>query len=251
MSKYTTELRYICEKANGLEESEGYSSIDAIIAGAIPKIFDFDFPLFDPNYKNVICGKILMHYYTQEIGFETVGLWKLKLRTKLNEIMPYYNKLYKSELLDFNPFYDVDLTTEHSATGSRNEIYNAKDLEQRENESTQRTENVTDSLNWNLFSDTPQNGLTEVDRLRYLTEATKNTNEGTTVNENTSTSKDGNTKTTENEGEVKTVDDYITRVSGKNGGVSYSKLLQEFRETFLNIDLMVINDLQDLFMGVW
>ena len=52
-----------------------------------------------------------MHYYTREIGFETVGLWKLKLQTKLNEIMPYYNKLYETELLKYNPLYDVDMTT--------------------------------------------------------------------------------------------------------------------------------------------
>ena len=115
MSKYTTEMRYICETEAGLSESVGYSKIKDVIAKAIPKIFDFDFPIFDENYRNVLETKILKHYYTREIGLETYGLWKLKLDTKLNEIMPFYNQLYKSALLEFNPLYEVD----YSKTGNR------------------------------------------------------------------------------------------------------------------------------------
>ena len=37
--------------------------------------------------------------------------------------------------------------------------------------------------------------------------------------------------------------------SGFNG--SMSALLQEYRQTFLNIDLMVIQALEPLFMGIW
>ena len=104
MSKYTTEVRYICETAAGYDESKGFDDIDEIIEAAVPNIFNFNFPIFDPTYKNVICSKILMHYYTREIGLETVGLWKLKLRTKLNEIMPYYNKLYNISYLQMSLF---------------------------------------------------------------------------------------------------------------------------------------------------
>ena len=118
MSKYTTEVRYICETAAGLTNSEGYNSVEDIIYKALPSVFNFTFPIFDESYRSVIETKILKHFYTREIGFETVGLWKLKLNTKLNEIMPYYNKLYKSELLEFNPLYDVDLTRKHKIEGN-------------------------------------------------------------------------------------------------------------------------------------
>ena len=87
MSKYTTELRYICEMYAG-GESKGYSDVNKVIQAAIPKVFDFDFPIFDEAYRNVLCTKILKHYYTREIAAETVGLWKLWLDTKMNEIMP-------------------------------------------------------------------------------------------------------------------------------------------------------------------
>ena len=111
MSQYTTELRYICESLAGLEHSVGYSDIDEVIDNSYDKIFDFNYPIFDENYRPLLEKKILKHFYTREIGQETYGLWKLKLNTKMNEIMPYYNKLYNSELLEFNPLYDVDLTT--------------------------------------------------------------------------------------------------------------------------------------------
>ena len=94
MSKYTTEVRFICERYAGLSESAGYAEVDSIIDEAIPNIFDFDYPIFDESYRNVLNHKILKHYYTREIGMETVGLWKLKLNTKMNEIMPYFNERY-------------------------------------------------------------------------------------------------------------------------------------------------------------
>lgn len=113
MSKYTTEVRYICESLyDGV--SHGFSDVETIIEETAPRIFDFAFPIFDENYRLTIECKILRHYYTREISEETYGLWKLRLADKLNLIMPYYNKLYKSELLNFNPFIDVDIKTAHN-----------------------------------------------------------------------------------------------------------------------------------------
>ena len=43
MSKYTTEVRFICESLAGNSESVGGNGIDNVIQSAIPKIFDFDF----------------------------------------------------------------------------------------------------------------------------------------------------------------------------------------------------------------
>ena len=113
MSKYTTEARYVCEFFAGNTESVGYSSIDEILEKSYNKIFDFKFPIFDENYRKPLCIKILKHYYTREICEETVGLWKLRLNTRMNEIMPYYNKLYEAWAENFNPLHDTDLTRKH------------------------------------------------------------------------------------------------------------------------------------------
>ena len=118
MSRYTTEVRYICEKYAGLDKSAEYTDVKEVINNSWEKIFDFDFPIFDEAYKPILCKKIIKHYYTREIGLETVALWKLKLDTLMNEIMPYYNKLYQTELLSFNPLYDADYTKTHEGSDS-------------------------------------------------------------------------------------------------------------------------------------
>lgn len=219
MSKYTTEVRFICEKVAGLDNSAGCGEVADIIQKAIPKIFSFDFPIFDETYRNVICTKILMHYYTREICEEVVGLWKLRLQTKMNEIMPYYNQLYKSELLNFNPLNDTEIVTTHKANRNENSD----------------TTNNTSGTSRDLFSDTPQGGLDGVESEKYLSNARKIINSDTGTN---------NYKAT-------TTDDYINSVKGKSGSVSYSAMLKEFRETFMNIDMLIIEELSPLFFGLW
>lgn len=335
MSKYTTQVRFICETAAGLSESEGQTSVKQIIAAAIPSVFDFDFPIFDESYRNVLETKILKHYYTREIGLETVGLWKLKLDTKLNEIMPFYNQLYKSELIEFNPMYDVDLTRDHTLnrseqteqtgtetadatkngtvdiktsgtkTGTSRENIDVSEDQETEQNSKSDTDikNTTGSTSeetatgtkthYDKYSDTPQGSLQNVQNDTYLTNArmvndndtqtgkttvsgsdtstgsttadtstttvstsetthTGNTTDETSGTQNTTsadTEKRNATQTANKE--LTSLDDYLEHVKGKNGGVSYSAMLNEFRTTFLNIDMQVINELNDLFMNLW
>ena len=140
MSVFTTQLRFICESESGLDESVGYNDVNKVIQNAIPKIFNFPFPIYDENYRAVLETKILKHYYTREIGLETYGLWKLKLDTKLNEIMPFYNELYKSALLNFNPLYDVDVTRQHKRDNKGNQSLTGR----VESDSTQDTHIMVD-----------------------------------------------------------------------------------------------------------
>ena len=51
MSKYTTEVRFICENSAGLSESEGADNVDSILDKCWNKVFNFDFPIFDENYR--------------------------------------------------------------------------------------------------------------------------------------------------------------------------------------------------------
>lgn len=251
MSKYTTQVRFICETAAGMSESAGYSSVNEIIQGAIPSVFNFDFPIFDADYRNVLCTKILKHYYTREIGAETVGLWKLWLDTRLNEIMPYYNKLYESELIDFNPMYDVDLTTQHTREGSGSSDSTGNVTETNSGNSGQIVANENQNTNWNLFSSTPQGALDNVDNESYLTTATKNTDSGDSTT-NTDYEYSGNrVNDRTDKTEITNLEEYVQTIKGKSAGSSYAKRLQEFRKTFLNIDAMIIDELSDLFMNLW
>lgn len=291
MSKYTTEVRFICETAAGLKASVGYDDVDGVISKAIPSVFSFSFPIFDETYRETLETKILKHYYTREIAFESVGLWKLKLDTRLNEIMPYYNQLYSSTLLEFNPLYDVDLTTDHKLTreekaadkgtskttdkfGSTTDVETETDTsteyeDASENNGTQT--GTSSGTNYDKYSDTPQGSLTNVQNDTYLTNArmvtdsgnTSATTSGTTsgngsgssnTTTNSSTDVDSSRTvdgSTTNDRTVNSLDDYVEHVKGKTGGASYASRVKEFRETFLNIDMMVIEELADLFFNLW
>lgn len=223
MSLYTTEVRFICEVAAGYTESQGADKIDEIINAAIPSIFNFDFPIFDEAYRFNLEKQILRHFYLREIGQETVGLWKFYLSQKLNDIMPYYNQLYKSQLLEFNPLYDVDLTREHTTTGK--------------DEKTFSNSSDTSNKQINKYSDTPQGSLVNIESGTYLTNAT--------IDENTGTSTNNSTEAIDSTGH------YLEKVQGMNGGASAARRLLEYRKTFLNIDMQIINELEPLFFGLW
>ena len=223
MSKYTTEVRFICESLAGNSEIVGGNGIDNVIQRAIPQIFDFDFPIFKSDYKNVLATKILKHYYTREIGYETYGLWKFKLNVRLNEIMPYFNQLYESTLLEFNPLLDVDYTRKHE--GERNK------------EEQGKSEGTNNTINLSAYSDTPQGSVENLDNGSYMTSASKTTD--STQGNNTS------------ENKLKDVDSFLETVKGKMGGSDYSEKLMKYRQTFLNIDMMVIEALSDLFINLW
>lgn len=326
MSKYTTEVRYICESIAGIAGGSA-TSVNAIVAKSWDTIFYTKVPFFDEAYRQPLCQKILKHYYLREIGAETQGIWKLWVNTRLEEIMPYYNLLYKSALLDFNPLYDVDITRQHdrnvkgtesrtgnvtgSVTGQKDVNDNTtqtkkgssdtinKNSEHTEengsgntsddNNATRSTTTMGDKTKRDLYSDTPQGAITGLEDENYLTNARKVTdNEDVTVNDKNDiyakgtsqfahtvqidtngstgvTTSENNTdlriereetsettkQDTKNDGNTSTTEDYIETVKGKQGSGSYSKMLQEFRETFLNIDMMIIEEFSDLFMGLW
>lgn len=267
MSKYTTEVRYICETLAGLTESVGEADVEQVIANCLPQLFNFNFPIFDEKYRTVLETKILRHYYNREIGLETFGLWRLKLNTKLNEIMPYYNKLYKADLLEFNPFHDTDLTREHKRTGDE-----SRTEDRDRSESTKVEANNSDNVQDNgtttvsdaghgtsAYSDTPQGELQNVEQALYVSEYTVNnsTNNSTTTNNSTSDRNYTEDRNVDVDGsdslsaKATTTEEYLEHVYGKAGGANYADILMKYRESFINIDMMVINDLEDLFMQLW
>lgn len=253
MSKYTTEVRFICENSAGLSESEGADNVDSILEKCWNKVFNFDFPIFDENYRQVLCRKILKHYYTREIAHETVGRWKLALNAKLNEIMPYYNQLYKSELLEFNPFYDVDLTRSREGSGTSNKTSNNTETNSGTSKNVSSGSGTSNTDTLNRFSDTPQNSMDTqgIADSVPLTTVTKVNEDNTTTNESTDTLTRNDNKTGSGTENINNTDKYIETVKGKQGTENYSSLLKKFRETFLNIDMMIIEDCSDCFFTLW
>lgn len=279
MSKYTTEVRFICEQKAGLEGSVGASDVDEVLSKSWNKVVTSNFVIFDESYREKLVSKVLKHYYLREIGTETVGVWMLWMNTKFEEIMPYYNQLYESAKLKFEPFYDVDYTrssqrdvteTEHGSYENKGQTQSdgsSTDTGKTGNTRTGKTTEVgsTGGTSKDLYSDTPQGALTGVESETYLTNARKITESGnsntdvdeTVTDAGTSEVKGVNSQTvnsTLNNTNAKSGtkgDAFSEDVRGKMGGGSYSKMLIEYRDTFINIDMQVIDEFKDLFFGLW
>ena len=187
--------------------------------------FDFqlnDYPIFDEAYRATLNKNILDYYYMSEIGFETPALFRHFLKTTLNIIMPKYNALYTAELqvID-NPLGNVDLT----------------ETLEREVENEASSNSSSSGNNKNLFQDTPQGELasTDIENQKWATNLTLNQN---SVSDETTS--DGNT--TEN---------YTKHILGSNGKKYNIDIYTKLEQNFKSIDMMIINDLKDLFMGVY
>lgn len=180
------------------------------------------YPIFDNNYRQTLNQKILNHYYNNEIGFETPELFKFYLNNKLNEIMPYYNTLYENlKLYDNNLMNNVNL----------------KEVLNRETANNVSSQSKSSTDTRNLYQDTPQGSLkeTDIDNLKYATNLTLN---DSNITDNATSQGDG----TEN---------YIKTIVGNNGNKYTYELLNELKNGILNIDMMIIDDLNELFMGVF
>lgn len=203
--------------------------------------FDFkmtDYPIFDENYRNVLNQKILNHYYENEIGFETAPLFRFYLNNKLNEIMPYYNILYEKQLQLLNNIdKNVNLVEDFKGNNTNNSNTNT------ESESTSNSNGT--SKNKNLFQDTPQGDLNnmELENQTWATNYTMNNTENENeINDNSSSSGTTNSNGTNN---------YLKSIIGNNGGRYNLDILADLQKNLMNIDLLIITELYDLFMGLF
>lgn len=247
MSKYTTEVRFICEQKAGLSESVGFAQVDDVLNQSWDKIFTSDVAFFDNDYKPILCKKILKHYYTREICAETVGLWQLWLNTRLEEIMPYYNELYKSAELEFKPFDDVNYTRESNRKNTENENSTKNGTNNRTVSSDSSGSSNSESVD--KYSDTPQGSISNLSDDTYMTNARIVSDENSFTNENSGT--DNLMVNETNDRDKSGNEDYFEKIIGKQGSKNYSEMLLDFRKTFLNIDMQVIEEFSDLFFGLW
>ena len=242
MSRYTTEVRYICESLAGLDKSVGYSNVNEVIEKSRNRIFP-PFEIFDESYRPVLEIKILKHFYTREIGAETFGLWQLRLDAKLSVIMPYYNKLYKAINIDIPVIDNVDMNVEHNI---------GRNADTKVNDNTDITANSQTTTNTTAnskirHSDTPQGSLQNLESNEYMTDATIS---DSTQSVNSSTSSTSNSTGNSNTN-AKSTEEYVEHRWGKEGTVTYVSMVNEYIEKMKNVDAMLIRELEDLFMQIW
>ena len=159
-----------------------------------------------------------------EIGFETAELFKFYLNQKMNEIMPYYNELYKvqKKLIDENLLLNnVNLTeTLHGSNKT---------------ETSSTSQSLSNGKN--LYQDTPQGQIsqTDIDNQSWATNLTLNKNK---IEDESNATGNG-------------TNEYLKTIIGNNGGKFNIDVLNDIKNNLLNIDMMIINDLNELFMQIF
>lgn len=185
--------------------------------------FDFglkNYPIFDENYRETLNNNILNYYFESEIGVETPALFKKLLNDKMQLIMNKYNVMYKAqkELLKHELLNNVNLQEEYSGN------------------SKSESESSGTGKNRKLYQDTPQGkiNMSDLDVSQvYATDYTiDQSNTANRINDNSTSG-------------------YIKKIFGNNGNMYAIDVYNKFVSSFQNVDQLIIDELSDLFMGIF
>lgn len=169
-------LFQICESICYTNETP--SRIMKLAENSRAEIFrDVEYPLTTKLNKEQFEINIINHFLMRRIGQETLRAFQLTLSNKLNEIMPYYNKLF--DMIEgwdiFNDGEEVTRTSENSSNAKANNYSNSK------------TQNTSDRR----YSDMPDNRLNDIRSGSYMTNYNYDTNQ--TGSEDTSSADSSST----------------------------------------------------------
>jgi hypothetical protein len=203
------------------------------------KLFDFDYAFDDQNFKPQLEQSIIDFYYDYEIGFETPDMFKRKFKARFLRNIDYYNKLYNTTLLSYNPLTNQKLTEvlDQLATSSS-----------RTDNTANSTVNTTDNSHTfadidNKISDYPQQPLAGGDYLAGQNNETNDTtvdSTGKVTNDMTGNVVESSTDNT----------DYTKTIEGVTG-ITYPELIQKHRDALLQINNMVIEYMKPCFILVY
>lgn len=239
------------------------------------------YPIFDEAYRLALNQKIFNTYRFREYGGETALMFQHEMHTHMCDVMVLANQMYLSELLEFDPLlnYDVTETYEKQVDDERETSGNTNvdmqgDTQANAEQTNTSTSNLTgesnvDTIgnNVNMESDTPNEKLNynSINTGIYASAASvgedtsnNNTNTNTDSNsEDNNTSEQTAVSSTQSNADSRTEDNahkletFERTMKGNIGVQSSSDLLLKFRQTMLNIDKMVIDSLTPVFHGLF
>lgn len=197
------------------------------------------YPVLGPVYRERLNGLIIDQYLNREIGQETFSLFRHAMRRKMSQIMPTYNELYATKTLIVDPLRTVDIKT-LTVTDTSEQANTETDFTGSSNNDVTVSSGSTSRQ---VGSETPQVFLSGEGN--YATSA----NDGradATANTVSAESANNTTGVDANRTGHDVMDSTTTGFQG-----SQAELILAFRQTIINIDMMIVNELEHLFMGVW
>ena len=184
--------------------------------------------------KEKLAKKIVDHYFFQEIGFETFGQFRQRVKVKMQELMEEKLPIIYTNAIQYDPLINVDYTEEFTR--------NIDSEGQNSGSSNSNSKNNGSGLTVN--SDTPQG---EIDKTKILNgEYASSTTASESENEITDSTQ------TSGEATNSTLETYTRHMRGNSGiSATYQKMIEQFRDNIIAIDRDIINNLSDLFMVVF
>lgn len=224
MAKYSIELRKICETLGEDEVRSWFMDYDLTNYLSAEEIAVIENR--GTWNKQRLAQKIIDHYYMDEIGVETVGLFKRRVKVAMQEIMEEKLPLIYSAAIAYDPLVNVDYTETYSGTTSM------------ESESSGSASSSSSGLT--VSSDTPQGQISKSDILNGAYASSTSADE---IEDESSSSSTGSNNGT---------NDYTKRVRGNSGiSATAQKMVQQYRDNIIMIDRDIINDLAKLFMAIY
>jgi len=224
MAKYSIELRKICETVGEDEVRSWFMDYDLTNYLSAEEIAVIE--ARGTWNKQRLAQKIIDHYYMDEIGVETVALFKRRAKVAMQEIMEEKLPLIYSAAIAYDPLVNVDFTETYSGTTTM--------------ESQSEGSANSNSSSLSVQSDTPQG---QINKQAILGGSYASSTSADDIEDASSSSSSGS-----NEG----TSDYTKRVKGNSGSLSTAqKLVQQYRDNIIMIDRDIINDLAKLFMTIY
>ena len=190
------------------------------------KLFtEYDFYL-EENKTNFE-KKFFNRYFDREIYCKNPFVFRRALLGKLNLIMPYYKQLYNTELeaKKINFLLNKDLKAEFIRDIENSAKGNAISMGSSTGDST------------TIFSDTPEGQISNIEK--FMSNGTINR-----ANDSTE-SKSGS------ESSGKTTEKTAFTSQGNIGVTSSAELLEKWRNVIINIDELILNELENLFLDIY
>jgi len=181
------------------------------------------YPIFDEAYRPHLNQQILDQFWNQEIGQESIDLFQLALKRKLNQIMPIYNQHYRISQIKFDPLQTVNVKNVSALTGNTASSGDSS------------TDSTSDAKSRAVAQQMPQTMLSD------------NGDYATSAQDNISNTAAGGKSTESSTVEQK--QDTTNATTGFQGNPAM--MLLQYRQSLVNVDMMVLDELKELFMLIW
>ena len=255
-------------------------TIGEMISNSLTKnIFpsNYEFYADDEQAKKAFEEKFVNHYYYREIGFESPFIFRHKLESHLRLNMPYWKELYRTELearninfllnKDLKETFIREIDTENETSGINITQQNSSSSNSINQNATSSTSNSSEQ-NGTSSNNHKESSLNDGVSMPSLTEGYltgTSSDEGTQSTTVSSTSSDnsqsyGTSNTSDNvktkgsvsqSGNEKMVEKTDLLSQGNIGITSSAQLLKEWREVLLNMDKIIIESCNDLFLKIY